>query len=44
MNLLTNDNCKSYLVDIDKQANEIFSWLVKELAEKNVIEELKATN
>ena len=44
-NLLTSGKLNSYLADIDKQAEEMFSRLVKKLAEKeNVTEELKATN
>lgn len=44
-NLLTSCKLNSYLADIDRQAEEIFSRLVKQLAEKeNVTEELKATD
>lgn len=44
-NLLTSCELNSYLADIDKQAEEIFSRLVKQLAEKeNVTEKLKAEN
>ena len=44
-NLLTSCNLNSYLADIDKQAEEMFSRLVKQLAEKeNVTEKLKAEN
>lgn len=44
-NLLTSGKLNSYLADIDKQAEEIFSRLVKQLAEKeNVTEKLKAEN
>lgn len=44
-NLLTSCNLNSYLADIDKQAEEMFSRLVKQLAEKeNVTENLKAEN
>lgn len=44
-NLLTSCKLNSYLADIDKQAEEMFSWLVKQLAEKeNVTEKLKAEN
>lgn len=43
--LLTSGRLNSYLADIDKQAKDIFSRLVKELAEKeNVTEKLKAEN
>ena len=44
-NLLTSCELNSYLADIDKQAEEMFSRLVKQLAEKeNVTEKLKAEN
>ncbi len=44
-NLLTSDKLNSYLADIEQQASNMFSRLVKELAEKeNVTEELKATD
>nr|WP_303943333.1 TnpV protein [Ruminococcus bromii] len=44
-NLLTSCKLNSYLVDVDKQAEDMFSRLVKELAEKeNVTEKLKAEN
>ena len=44
-NLLTSGKLNTYLADIDEQAEEMFSRLVKELAEKeNVNEELKATD
>lgn len=44
-NLLTSGKLNSYLADIDRQAEEMFSRLVKELAEKeNVTEELKSTD
>ena len=44
-NLLTSGKLNSYLADIDKQAEEMFSRLVKQLAEKeNVTEKLKAEN
>ena len=43
--LLTNGKLNSYLADIDEQAEEMFSRLVKQLAEKeNVTEKLKAEN
>ena len=43
--LLTSCKLNSYLADIDKQAEEMFSRLVKQLAEKeNVTEKLKAEN
>lgn len=44
-NLLTSGKLNSYLTDIEQQAQDLFLWLVKELAEKeNVNEELKAEN
>ena len=44
-NLLTSGKLNSYLADIDEQAEEMFSRLVKELAEKeDVTEELKAAD
>lgn len=44
-NLLTSCKLNSYLADIDEQAKEMFSRLVKQLAEKeNVTEKLKAEN
>ena len=44
-NLLTSCKLNSYLADIDNQAEEMFSRLVKQLAEKeNVTEKLKAEN
>lgn len=44
-NLLTSCKLNNYLADIDKQAEEIFSRLVKQLAEKeNATEKLKAEN
>ena len=43
VNLLTSCKLNSYLADIDEQAEEMFSRLVKQLAEKeNVTEKLKA--
>lgn len=44
-NLLTSCKLNSYISDIDEQAEKMFSWLVKQLAEKeNVTEKLKAEN
>lgn len=44
-NLLAGGKLNSYLADIEQQAQDLFLWLVKELAEKeNVNEELKAEN
>ena len=44
-NLLTSGKLNSYLVDIEQQAQDLFSRLVKDLAEKeNVTEELKETD
>lgn len=43
--LLTGGNLNSYLADIDRQAEEMFSRLVKEMAEaEGVTEQLKADN
>ena len=44
-NLLTSGKLNSYLVDIEQQAQDLFSRLVKDLAEKeNVTEKLKSTD
>lgn len=44
-NLLTSGKLNLYLADIEQQAQQLFLRLVKELAEKeNVNEELKAEN
>lgn len=44
-NLLTIGKLNSYLADIDRQAEEMFSRLVKELAENEYLtEQLKADN
>ena len=44
-NLLTSGKLNSYLADIDKQAEEMFSRLVKHMAEREgVTEQLKAEN
>ena len=45
VNLLTSGKLNSYLVDIDRQAEEMFERLVKQMAEcEGVTEQLKATN
>ena len=45
INLLTSSKLNSYLADIDRQAEEIFSRLVKQPSEKEgVTEALKAEN
>lgn len=45
MNFLTSGKLNSYLVDIDEQAEEMFSRLVKQMAEReSVTEQLKANN
>ena len=45
INLLTSGKLNSYLADIDRQAEEMFSRLVKQLSEKEgVTEALKAEN
>lgn len=44
-NLLTSCKLNSYLADVDEQADDMFSRLVKEFAEKeNVTEKLKTEN
>ncbi len=44
-NLLTSGKLNSYLVDIDKQAQDMFSRLIKEYTDKqDVTERLKAEN
>ena len=43
--LLTSGKLNSYLADIDRQAEELFSRLVKQMAEmEGVTEQLKADN
>lgn len=45
VNLLTSGKLNSYLADIDEQAEELFFWLVKQLAEKEgITEKLKSTD
>ena len=44
-NLLTSGKLNGYLVDIDRQAEEMFERLVKQMAEcEGVTEQLKAAN
>ena len=44
-NLLTSGKLNSYLADIDRQAEEMFPRLVKQMAESgNINKELKATD
>ena len=44
-NLLTSGKLNGYLVDIDKQAEEMYSRLIKQMAEREgVTEALKAEN
>lgn len=44
-NLLTSGKLNSHIAEIDKQANDMFFRLVKELAEKeNITEELKSND
>ncbi len=44
-NLLTSGKLNSYLADIEQQAQNLFSRLVKDLAEKeNITEELKSND
>lgn len=43
VNLLTSGKLNSYLADIDEQANELFAWLVEQMAQREgVTEKLKA--
>lgn len=45
LNLLTSGNLNGYLADLDKQAEEMFSRLVKQMAEREgMTEQLKANN
>ena len=44
-NLLTSGNLNGYLADVDKQADEMFSRLVKKMADcEGITEKLKAEN
>ena len=44
-NLLTSGELNAYLADIDRQAEELFLRLVKQMAEReNITEQLKAEN
>ena len=45
MNLLISGKLHNYLVDVDKQAEDMFLWLVKEYADRQgVTEQLKTEN
>ena len=45
INLLTSSKLNGYLADLDKQAEDMFSRLVKQMAEREgVTEQLKADN
>lgn len=45
LNLMTSGKLNGYLADIDKQAEDMFSCLVKQMAEsEEVTEQLKADN
>lgn len=45
MNLLTSGKLNAYLADIDEQAEEMFSRLIREMADKQgITEQLKATD
>lgn len=45
LNLLTSGNLNGYLADLDKQAEEMFSRLIKQMAKcEGVTEKLKADN
>ncbi len=44
-NLLTSGKLNGYLADIDEQAEDMFLWLVEQMAEREgVTEQLKAEN
>ena len=44
-NLLTSGKLNSYLADIDEQAEDMFLWLVEQMAKREgVTEQLKAEN
>lgn len=44
-NLLTSGKLPKYLVDIDRQAEKLFLWLVKQMADaEGITETLKASN
>ena len=45
LNLLTSGKLNGYLADINKQAEDMLSWLVEQMAEREgVTEELKANS
>lgn len=45
LNLLTSGRLNEYLASVDKQAEDMFFWLVKEYADRQgVTEQLKAEN
>lgn len=45
LNLLTSGRLNTYLSDIDKQAKEMFSRLIEQMAEREgVTEQIKSTN
>ena len=45
LNLLTSGKLNTYLSDIDKQAKEMFSRLIEQMAEREgVTEQIKSTN
>lgn len=44
VNLQTSGKLNSYLSDIDEQAEDMLSQLVKQMAERGVTEKLKATD
>ena len=44
-NLLTSSELNAYLADIDRQAEELFLWLVKQMADaEGIMETLKASD
>lgn len=45
LNLLTSEKLNGYLADLDKQAEEMFFYLVKQMTEREgITEQLKAEN
>lgn len=45
MNLLTSGKLNNYLADIDKQAEDMFLWLVNQMAkDEGITEQFKAEN
>lgn len=45
MNLLTNGKLNNYLTNIDKQAKDMFLWLVNQMAkDESITKQFKAEN